>query len=78
MKRRGRFYANREHTAPASCQASRYDDSGYWGRDLPGDARRALSIGGRVFRNFTAKLAKDEDGLVIDYATLFMRLPRTR
>lgn len=31
-----------------------------------------------IFRNFTADMQVDEDGLVIDYPTLFTRLPRTR
>jgi hypothetical protein len=31
-----------------------------------------------IFRNFSANLSVDEDGLVIDYPTLFTRLPRTR
>ena len=31
-----------------------------------------------LFRNFTANLTVDEDGLVIDYPTLFTRLPRAR
>jgi hypothetical protein len=31
-----------------------------------------------IFRNFTADLTVDEDGLVIDYPTLFTRLPRER
>jgi uncharacterized protein len=31
-----------------------------------------------VFRNFTANLRVDEDGLVIDYPTLFRRLPPPR
>jgi hypothetical protein len=31
-----------------------------------------------IFRNFTADLTVDEDGLVIDYPTLFTRLPRGR
>ncbi|CAG9265535.1 conserved hypothetical protein [Burkholderia cepacia] len=28
-----------------------------------------------IFRNFTAEMDIDEDGLVIDYETLFRRLP---
>ncbi|WGS53515.1 putative glycolipid-binding domain-containing protein [Paraburkholderia sp. D15] len=31
-----------------------------------------------IFRDFTAELTVDEDGLVIDYPTLFTRLPRER
>jgi hypothetical protein len=31
-----------------------------------------------IFRHFTANLTVDEDGLVIDYPTLFTRLPRER
>jgi hypothetical protein len=31
-----------------------------------------------IFRNFTANLQVDADGLVIDYPTLFTRLPRAR
>jgi len=31
-----------------------------------------------IFRNFTADLTVDEDGLVIDYPTLFRRLPLVR
>jgi len=31
-----------------------------------------------IFRNFTANLSVDEDGFVIDYPTLFTRLPRAR
>jgi hypothetical protein len=31
-----------------------------------------------IFRNFSANMTVDEDGLVIDYPTLFTRLPRTR
>ncbi|HEX7907663.1 MAG TPA: putative glycolipid-binding domain-containing protein [Paraburkholderia sp.] len=31
-----------------------------------------------IFRNFTADLSVDEDGLVIDYPTLFRRLPLVR
>jgi uncharacterized protein len=31
-----------------------------------------------IFRNFSANMLVDEDGLVIDYPTLFTRLPRTR
>lgn len=31
-----------------------------------------------IFRNFTANMKVDEDGLVIDYPTLFTRLPRAR
>ncbi|HEV3425507.1 MAG TPA: putative glycolipid-binding domain-containing protein [Paraburkholderia sp.] len=31
-----------------------------------------------IFRNFTADLKIDDDGLVIDYPTLFTRLPRRR
>ncbi|SDH89733.1 putative glycolipid-binding domain-containing protein [Paraburkholderia phenazinium] len=31
-----------------------------------------------IFRNFSANMKVDEDGLVIDYPTLFTRLPRTR
>ncbi|HZZ09229.1 MAG TPA: putative glycolipid-binding domain-containing protein [Paraburkholderia sp.] len=31
-----------------------------------------------IFRNFTANLTVDEDGLVIDYPTLFTRLPDAR
>ena len=31
-----------------------------------------------IFRNFTADLTVDEVGLVIDYPTLFTRLPRER
>lgn len=31
-----------------------------------------------IFRHFSANLTVDEDGLVIDYPTLFTRLPRTR
>ncbi|ANB75521.1 transcriptional regulator [Paraburkholderia phytofirmans OLGA172] len=31
-----------------------------------------------IFRDFTADLTVDEDGLVIDYPTLFTRLPRGR
>ena len=31
-----------------------------------------------IFRNFTANMKVDEDGLVLDYPTLFTRLPRER
>jgi hypothetical protein len=31
-----------------------------------------------IFRNFSADMTVDEDGLVIDYPTLFTRLPRVR
>jgi hypothetical protein len=31
-----------------------------------------------IFRNFTANMQVDQDGLVIDYPTLFTRLPRAR
>jgi hypothetical protein len=31
-----------------------------------------------IFRNFAADMKVDEDGLVIDYPTLFTRLPRER
>jgi hypothetical protein len=31
-----------------------------------------------IFRDFTANMQVDEDGLVIDYPTLFTRLPRAR
>jgi hypothetical protein len=31
-----------------------------------------------IFRDFTANMKVDDDGLVIDYPTLFTRLPRER